>query len=713
MGGEANPGGRADLPSRVGRRKPGPPGERPPANPGSRRSMLLLLLACTGLDPKDSATPDSQVVDTAGTGDSDTSCTTHPDVDGDGYGDPAAISCEDGAVADATDCDDADASVHPLADEHCDGEDEDCDGAIDEDPVDAAWSTDADGDGHGDGVLTGAGCSVPAGSSALGDDCDDADAAVYPGAPELCDGRDNRCAAWSAPDEYGTVTFFPPSGPARDETSEWTGGHSRVPLELTLEEGTYHLCPATWFVNLVAPAPVTLVGVYGQEVTTLYGVSDRILLAEDDLDVSGLSFTIGNADEGDGGAILHLAGNLTITDSAFLENTGIRGGALAIEHNEYDPGEVTLTDVSFTSGYAEQGGGLYADLNSWLRGERVAFDSNVATDDGGGASVVAAANLVLTDCTFSSNTAADLGGGLYADVSWPIALTDTRFDGNEARGEGAGAWLAGPDNVDLDGLTFESNIAGNGGGGLAAYVDSLRTTALTFTDNVSEGDGGGLYVYASGVSLEDFEASGNRASGAGGGAAVIVTSAFVLSASHFGENEATDAGGFWVFGEGDPSVTADLDDVLLEANVANDGAGARIEVGTTELVAVQVTGNVAGGDGGGLWVDGTVNAAADVTVDANSADRGGGIFLYRGSYTCTGSSSSAAGFRTNSADRGGAVAVGTEYGTQLQAELCDFGADSEDNAATDAGPDVFLTGPESAYDYGNDATFACDPVSCG
>ncbi len=679
--------------------------------------MLFLLLACTGADPKDSATPDSQVVDSATTEDtatSDTSCTTHADGDGDGYGDPAVISCEDGAVADATDCDDTNGAIHPLADEHCDGEDEDCDGATDEDPVDAAtWSVDADGDGHGDGIATGTGCSVPDGSSALGDDCDDTDAAVYPGAPELCDGRDNRCAAWDAGDEAATVTFYPPTGPARDETSVWTGGHSRVPLELTLEEGTYAICPATWFVNLVAPAPVTLVGVYGQESTTLYGVSDRILLAEDDLDVSGLSFTIGNADEDDGGAILHLAGTLTITDSAFLENTAIRGGAVAIAHDEHDPGEVTLTNVSITSSYAEQGGGLYADLHSWLRGDGVVFEGNVATDDGGGASVVAAANLVLTDCSFSANTAADLGGGLHADVSWPIALTDTRFDGNEARGEGAGAWLAGPDNVDLDGLTFASNVAGNGGGGLAAYADSLRTTSLTFTDNVSDGDGGGLYVYANGVSLDGFEATGNRASGAGGGAAVIVTSALVLTASHLGENQATDAGGLWVHGEDDPSVTADLDDVLLEANSANDGAGALIEVGTAVLAAVQVTGNVAGGDGGGLWVDAAVSAGSGVRVDGNSADRGGGLYLYRGSYTCTGSSGTDEGFRTNSADRGGAAAVGTEDGTQLGADLCDFGADSEDNTATDAGPDVFLTGPESAYDYGDDATFTCDGVSCG
>ena len=83
------------------------------------------------------------------------------DDDGDGF-----------AVAEG-DCNDADATIYPGAPEATDGEDNDCDGDIDE------GSDDVDDDGDGFSDLQG--------------DCDDADATVYPGADELINGIDENC----------------------------------------------------------------------------------------------------------------------------------------------------------------------------------------------------------------------------------------------------------------------------------------------------------------------------------------------------------------------------------------------------------------------------------------------------------------------------------------------------------------------------------------
>jgi N-acetylneuraminic acid mutarotase len=52
---------------------------------------------------------------------------------------------------------------------------------------------DLDGDGHGNAAAAQSACNQPGGYVASSDDCDDANVAVYSGAPELNDGVDNQC----------------------------------------------------------------------------------------------------------------------------------------------------------------------------------------------------------------------------------------------------------------------------------------------------------------------------------------------------------------------------------------------------------------------------------------------------------------------------------------------------------------------------------------
>jgi hypothetical protein len=121
------------------------------------------------------------------------------DADGDGYGSARAAtrSCDQpsGYVANDDDCDDVDAQVYPGAAEYCDGEDDDCDGTVDEDSaVDAGtWYLDADGDGYGVPTTSDVACTAPSGYVASSSDCDDGDASVNPGAAEACDGVDQDC----------------------------------------------------------------------------------------------------------------------------------------------------------------------------------------------------------------------------------------------------------------------------------------------------------------------------------------------------------------------------------------------------------------------------------------------------------------------------------------------------------------------------------------
>ncbi|MSP55305.1 MAG: hypothetical protein EXR69_06850, partial [Myxococcales bacterium] len=179
------------------------------------------------------------------------------DSDTDGYGDPASprSACDQptGTVADGTDCDDANFEAHPLAEEACDssvdlncdgytgatdadgdgwiacddcddgdlatypgaGEicdavDNDCDGEVDDDPVDPpTWYTDADGDSFvGSPVQA---CEAPTGSEAAPTDCDDADPSVSPNGTEACGGADEDCDGLvddADPSVTGTGTWY-------------------------------------------------------------------------------------------------------------------------------------------------------------------------------------------------------------------------------------------------------------------------------------------------------------------------------------------------------------------------------------------------------------------------------------------------------------------------------------------------------------------------
>jgi hypothetical protein len=114
------------------------------------------------------------------------------DLDGVGAGDPT-VGCDPALAPDDGDCEDEDPTVTPGASETCDGRDQDCDEKVDE--ADRPTWEDADGDGDGVGEPAYTACDE--GRAEVGDDCDDVDPEVWPGATETpADGVDSDCDGW-------------------------------------------------------------------------------------------------------------------------------------------------------------------------------------------------------------------------------------------------------------------------------------------------------------------------------------------------------------------------------------------------------------------------------------------------------------------------------------------------------------------------------------
>ena len=201
---------------------------------------LSIALMGVGIDGEDTGGEDTGGEDTGGedtggddTADTDTSTDTADTADTADSGDPGPVDADGDGYDTTTDCDDADAAIHPDATEVCDGVDNDCDGTVDSGTADEpTWYADDDGDGYGDAALSLSACDAPSGYVADDTDCDDADATVNPGAEEVCDTVDNNCdgsvdnTAWYADsdgDGYGDAATLvtdcaAPSGYVADAT---------------------------------------------------------------------------------------------------------------------------------------------------------------------------------------------------------------------------------------------------------------------------------------------------------------------------------------------------------------------------------------------------------------------------------------------------------------------------------------------------------------
>lgn len=423
---------------------------------------------------------------------------------------PVAADLDDDGFDETVDCDDLNPAIFPGAPERCDGFDQDCDLAIDEDATDLVTSwPDTDGDGYGDASDPLVGCAPPEDRVTVAGDCDDDDPGRHADAAERCDDIDDDCDPSTTED--GVVSIgdraFPSIQAAIDGASDGD---------------VITVCDGTYTENLIVPPyrALTLVSLNGPDVTILDGGGTGPVLSSDAaaLTLEGLTFTHGFDDQlfGQGGGVAVGPGELAITGCVFEDNEHTdSGGALAIEqatatitdtefrsnHTGIDSGavwafwsHVTVVDSRFEDNRSgTYGGAIYAQESSF-RLERTTFVGNTSTH--GGAAVLGAYNWPseVVDCSFVGNVATRFGGAVQSFGD--LTVTGTTFDGNQAENGGALVLWA---DASLDGVTIVNNVATEVAGGLLLDADVHLTASTVHSNSGGRGGGAGTASNASGV----------------------------------------------------------------------------------------------------------------------------------------------------------------------------------------------------------------------
>jgi predicted outer membrane repeat protein len=288
----------------------------------------------------------------------------------------------------------------------------------------------------------------------------------------------------------------------------------------------------------------------------------------------------------------------------FKANTAASGGAINTIAINGQPGftDVQATGVSFIDNTATSGGGG-AIFAYTLLGDQITdcrFVGNTAAASAGGAISEWASGSTIADSTFLRNSAGTGGALSLGDEA--VAISGTVIRGNSSTGIGGGIYAGGGDGISIADSKITGNHADGDGGGayLGAGVGQASVSSTIIAGN-SAADGGGI-IDGGGVSIDyaGDTIAGNRASGDGGG---INASSSVLFAGpvlfhrhaggiHYGRDLAPDY----------PSVS--FNDSTISGNSAGGRGGGIHNQGSFSASRTRITGNRAAHGGGGIYDDG-------------------------------------------------------------------------------------------------------------
>ena len=241
--------------------------------------------------------------------------------------------------------------------------------------------------------------------------------------------------------------------------------------------------------------------------------------------VSGLTLTKGFVPSGNGGAIAHRRGDLTISRSVISNSTAPFGGGLGalIDANSNSHTSIEITDSTISGNDASSGHG--GGISAYLYGGRTR-----------------SLDLTLHNSTISGNTAAGSGGGISA-YAYSYGFTVCTVYGTYS----CDVFTEYPGSAAVSGSITDTTIAGNsaGAGQHGGGFDRSAGTAPATTANASVD-----FVFENSILADNTLAGAPDDVGSFGPGSVLAEHSLIESDSGLpgGEVSATGAGGN-IFGQ--------------------------------------------------------------------------------------------------------------------------------------------------------------------